>query len=166
MRNLIARCNPPIRVLQLALSDIRTKDFRYLFDRAVTFEDLYIGGLDMLDNVINLLRPFHRLDDRQDSPWHIRLPRLQKLELYGCRRSSGDAVVDAFTARFNNAAAYATLRELDYGLQPVCIYGPRSVYRSPCASTLEVPVGTRLQYEATFLPDRSVTTSPTVYLRP
>jgi hypothetical protein len=72
----------------------------------------------MSDNVINLLRPFHRLDDRQDSPWHIRLPRLQKLELYGCRRSSGDAVVDAFTARFNNAAAYATLRELDYGLQP------------------------------------------------
>jgi hypothetical protein len=76
-------------------------------------------------------------------------------------------VVDAFTARFNNAAAYATLRELVItGCNPYVFTG-RGQLTDHHALVLskELPVGTRIQYEAMFLPDRSVATSPTVYLR-
>jgi len=114
LRKLIARSNPPIRVLEMDFSDMRTKDFRYLFDRLVTLQDFLIVASDMSDNVINFLRPFPLLSNGQ-GPWHIRLPFLQRLELYHCQRLSGDAIVGAITARVNftdNTTDYFTLRDL------------------------------------------------------
>ncbi|KAF9468601.1 hypothetical protein BDZ94DRAFT_1304372 [Collybia nuda] len=97
LRKLIARSRPPIKLLDMDFSDMRTKDFRYVFDRLPLLEDFLIVASDMSDKVIDMLRPY-RLP-RPDNTKQIRLPRLRRIGLYNCQRLTGDAIVGALTAR-------------------------------------------------------------------
>ncbi|KAF8908884.1 hypothetical protein CPB84DRAFT_1766251, partial [Gymnopilus junonius] len=96
LRKLITRCNPPIRILEMDFCDMRTKDFRYVFDRLLHLEDFHIVASDMSDNVINLLRPIAMIGD---NAIRLRLPQLRKLRLTNCQRLNGRAIVDAIVAR-------------------------------------------------------------------
>ncbi|KNZ80917.1 hypothetical protein J132_03617 [Termitomyces sp. J132] len=96
LRILINRCNPPIRLLDMDYSDLRTKDFRFIFERLPWLQDFRIVASDMSDTVIGLLSPYI-LSDKQ-SP-QIRLRYLRSLCLHNCNRLSGDAVVNALVAR-------------------------------------------------------------------
>jgi hypothetical protein len=78
-------------------SDMRTKDFKHIWDRLPLLESFSIVASDMSDKVINLLQPF-RLSATDDII-RIRLPRLRHLALHNCQRLSGDAIVEALTAR-------------------------------------------------------------------
>jgi hypothetical protein len=76
--------------------DMRTKDFRYVFDRLAFLEDFHIVASDMSNKVMGFLYPVKS----QDGPaMHLRLPRLRRLRLTNCQRLSGKAIVDALTER-------------------------------------------------------------------
>lgn len=96
LRRLLARSNPPLRILEMDFSDMRTKDFRYAFDRMPKLEEFRIVASDMSDTVINFLRPISGFDRE---PTKFRLPRLRVFKAYNCNRLSGDAVVDAIKTR-------------------------------------------------------------------
>jgi hypothetical protein len=100
LRKLISRSRPPIKLLDMDFSDMRTKDFRYVFDRLPLLEDFLIVASDMSDKVIDMLRPY-RLPG-PDNTTQIRLPRLRHIGLYNCQRLTGDAIVDALTARLEH----------------------------------------------------------------
>ena len=96
LRKLINRSNPPIRILEMDYCDMRTKDFRYVFDRLPFLEDFHIVASDMSNKVIGFLCPLQS----QDGPaMDLRLPRLRRLRLTNCQRLSGKAIVDALTER-------------------------------------------------------------------
>ncbi|KAK7056756.1 hypothetical protein VNI00_002473 [Paramarasmius palmivorus] len=107
LRALIKRCNPPIKVLEMDFTDMRTKDFIYLFDRLAHLEVFLIVASDMSNTVINLLKPVRvgsQVSWSEGTPvtethYRLRLPRLRNLELYNCHRLSGDAIVDALLSR-------------------------------------------------------------------
>lgn len=96
LRTLINRCNPPIRLLDMDYSDLRTKDFRFVFERLPLLRDFRIVASDMSNTVIGLLSPYTLLGDQ--SP-RIRLRHLRSLCLQNCNRLSGDAVFNALAAR-------------------------------------------------------------------
>ncbi|KAF9478197.1 hypothetical protein BDN70DRAFT_789014, partial [Pholiota conissans] len=96
LRTLINRSYPPIRVLEMDFCDMRTKDFKYVFDRLPNLEDFHIVASDMSDKVIDLFRPY-RVPMKNSTI--LRLPRLRKLKLTNCQRLSGKAIVDALTER-------------------------------------------------------------------
>ncbi len=101
LRSLITRCNPPIRVLEMDFSDMRTKDFIFVFSRLQTLQEFMIVASDMSDTVINLLKPYRRQLDRDGraEEWVVRLPRLRRFELFNCQRLTGAAIVEAFSER-------------------------------------------------------------------
>ncbi|KAK0201735.1 hypothetical protein DFS33DRAFT_1015602 [Desarmillaria ectypa] len=96
LRKLISRCNPPIRILEMDYSDMRTKDFLYIFDRLTTLEDFVIVASDMSDTVIRHLRPFWT---NNSTEMRVRLPLLQRFVLLHCHRLTGDIVVDTMKTR-------------------------------------------------------------------
>ncbi|KAG7443053.1 uncharacterized protein BT62DRAFT_982220 [Guyanagaster necrorhizus] len=96
LRKLISRCNPPIRILEMDYSDMRTKDFLYVFDRLTTLEDFVIVASDMSDTVIRHLRPFWA---NNHTEMQVRLPLLQRLVLLHCHRLTGDILVDVINSR-------------------------------------------------------------------
>src|ERR1700683_1780689 len=57
LRKLITRSNPPLEVLDMDLSDMRSKDFTWCFDRLSTLRRFRITGSDMSDRVIDLFKP-------------------------------------------------------------------------------------------------------------
>jgi hypothetical protein len=84
------------------LSDMRSKDFTWCFDKLSTLRRFRITGSDMSDRVINLFKPvFVPPADGTIPPRvaKLRLPRLCALKLYSCQRLSGKAVVDAIGSR-------------------------------------------------------------------
>lgn len=93
LRKLISRCNPPIRVLRMNFSDMRTKDFRYAFKRLQSLEDFAIVASDLSDRVVEMFRDC--------------LPALRRIELLNCHRFSGDAMVRVLGTR-----NFAPLEEL------------------------------------------------------
>ncbi|TFK27720.1 hypothetical protein FA15DRAFT_635373 [Coprinopsis marcescibilis] len=95
LRSLLSRCRPPIRVLVMDYSDLRTKDFQWVFDRLNTLEEFRIVASDMSDKVIGLLKPEYT----EDGQVRMRLPRLNKLELLLCQRLTGAAIVGALLPR-------------------------------------------------------------------
>lgn len=97
LRKLLKRSSPPLRMLNMDLSDMRTKDFQYVFDRLSCLEDFVIVGSDMSNRVVNLLRPVSSLD--ATAPSYVRLPHLRKLGLMHCLRMTGDAIVHAIRDR-------------------------------------------------------------------
>ncbi|KAF8349352.1 hypothetical protein F5887DRAFT_489746 [Amanita rubescens] len=101
LRSLITRCNPPIRVLEMDFSDMRTKDFIFVFSRLQTLQEFMIVASDMSDTVIDLLKPYRRQWNRDGraEEWVVRLPRLRRFELFNCQRLTGEAIVEAFSER-------------------------------------------------------------------
>lgn len=97
LRKLLKRSSPPLRMLNMDFSDMRTKDFQYVFDRLSCLEDFVIVGSDMSDKVVNLLRPISFPD--AEASLYIRLPRLRKLGLINCSRMTGGAIVRAIRDR-------------------------------------------------------------------
>lgn len=102
LRKLILRSRPPLEILDMDLSDMRTKDFRWVFDRLPHLKQFSIVGSDMSDKVVQLLKP----EPLQTVPGfgphrrcRVRLPQLTTLKLFGCQQFSGDALVDALSAR-------------------------------------------------------------------
>lgn len=77
-------------------SDMRTKDFRFVFSRLGALEHFFIEASDMSDKVIELLRPFV---PRRNEQRRVRLPRLQSLELASCNELSGDVLLDVLCER-------------------------------------------------------------------
>jgi hypothetical protein len=98
LRTLINRCSPPLKVIDMDYSDMRTKDFEWCFDRLTELEMFRIVASDMSDNVMRLFKPYRRGDG---DFLFLRLPMLTSLELQYCRRLSGDAIVDTITTRLN-----------------------------------------------------------------
>ncbi|KAH9947620.1 hypothetical protein B0H21DRAFT_691685 [Amylocystis lapponica] len=107
LRTLVHRSKPPLEVLEMDHADMRTKDFRWCFDRLDRLKEFRIVASDMSDTVIGLLAPYRlqspciRRDGsiEEDSPLRVRLPMLSSLGLWNCQRLSGDAVVAALKAR-------------------------------------------------------------------
>ncbi|TFK74788.1 hypothetical protein BDN72DRAFT_631362 [Pluteus cervinus] len=104
LRTFLSRSRPALRVLEMDFSDMRTKDFRFVFSRLDVLEEFLIVASDMSDKVINLLKPYESCD----SPVRVRLPNLKKLALYNCQRLSGDAIVEAVSARAEYTDANAS----------------------------------------------------------
>ena len=64
----LARPLPPaLRVLHMDYADMRTKDFRWAFDRLAHLEEFRIVGSDMSDRVIAMLAPY-RVRARPSTP--------------------------------------------------------------------------------------------------
>jgi len=103
LRKLLSRCHPPIKCLEMDFSDMRTKDFKHIWDRLPLLESFSIVASDMSDKVVNLLKPFTL--PGMDGTVHVRLPRLRHLALYNCQRLSGDAIVEALAARVRHTDA-------------------------------------------------------------
>ncbi|KIK18341.1 hypothetical protein PISMIDRAFT_684218 [Pisolithus microcarpus 441] len=104
IRKLISRSNPPLEILDMGLSDMRTKDFSWVFDGLPYLKHFAIVGSDMSDKVIRLLKPVPIGGGEGELGGHpqamrIRLPQLETLRLVSCQQLSGDALVDALTAR-------------------------------------------------------------------
>ncbi|KAL1950678.1 hypothetical protein VTO73DRAFT_5802 [Trametes versicolor] len=110
LRALLRRSRPPLQVLHMDYADMRTKDFRWCFDRLDRLREFRIVGSDMSDRVVGMLAPFRRrwlafglanlkeADDPRGS-WAVRLPSLTKLTIWHCQRLSGDALVQALQER-------------------------------------------------------------------
>lgn len=97
LRSLISRSRPPLQVLEMDYSDMRTKDFRWVFERLNDLEEFRIVASDMSNKVISLLRPIRSSVD--GSVTAVRVPKLRKLHLDHCQRLSGDALVKALVER-------------------------------------------------------------------
>lgn len=99
LRKLINRCNPPIRILEMDFSDMRTKDFIWVFNRLSLLEDFYIVASDMSNRVINLLQPVPPPITNLIDGVTLRLPKLRRLRLLNCQRLSGKAIVNTISQR-------------------------------------------------------------------
>ena len=98
LRKLIQRSRPPLEVLDMDLSDMRTKDFRWVFDRLPHLKQFSIVGSDLSNKVVQLFRP-ESVPAPGDGRFRVRLPQLTTLKLFGCQQFSGDALVEALGAR-------------------------------------------------------------------
>ncbi|KAF8073852.1 hypothetical protein FPV67DRAFT_770859 [Lyophyllum atratum] len=140
LRKLIARSHPPITVLEMDYSDMRTKDFKYVFDRLPFLQEFLIVASDMSDTVIQLLRPF--VLHGEDGTMRTRLPCLQSLGLHNCQRLSGDAIVDALAARTEHADKRTADIDTLYRVAIVSCEG----FKQEHALVLEESLGDRLRW--------------------
>lgn len=105
IRKLLSRSRPPLEILDMDLSDMRTKDFRWVFDKLPDLKQFSIVGSDMSDSVVTLFVPFAVGDgDEQEQDQErmsVRLPQLSVLKMYSCQQLSGDALVKALSARIH-----------------------------------------------------------------
>jgi len=100
LRKLIQRSHPPLEILDMDLSDMRTKDFRWVFDRLPHLKQFSIVGSDMSNEVVQLFKPEPlTVPGSGDAHCRVRLPQLTTLKLFGCQQLSGDALVEALSAR-------------------------------------------------------------------
>ncbi|KAJ3763285.1 hypothetical protein EV360DRAFT_78447 [Lentinula raphanica] len=115
LRKLIAHCNPSLKVLNMFHSDMRTKDFIYVFDHLTELEELRITASDMSDTVVKILKPYDEVAPVDVSattwsppapPQHVRLPHLRYLTLRNCPRISGDAIVETLVQRVDHTDRY------------------------------------------------------------
>ncbi|OAX34075.1 hypothetical protein K503DRAFT_473012 [Rhizopogon vinicolor AM-OR11-026] len=103
LRKLLSRSRPPLEILDMDLSDMRTKDFRWVFDKLPDLKQFSIVGSDMSDSVVALFAPVAHGDgdgEKQNGDqMRVRLPKLSVLRMYSCQQFSGDALVEALSAR-------------------------------------------------------------------
>lgn len=128
LRSLIKLSKPPLRSLEMNFSDMRTKDFKYVFDSLPTLTRFSIVASDMSDKVIDLLRPIRLQEEKEEEEegggnepsLRVRLPHLRNLELYNCQRLSGPAVIKALVerVRFTNPAEHAYASESPPNINP------------------------------------------------
>lgn len=134
LRALIRRSNPPLEVLAMDYADMRTKDFKWMFDRLKNLNEFRIVASDMSDKVISLLAPYaprgyglhdeNAMDVDSDGEetrfMHVRLPKLTSLELWNCQRLTGQAIVQALQSRVRYTDTYENginvLRMEDIGI--------------------------------------------------
>ncbi|KAG0700459.1 hypothetical protein DFH29DRAFT_623631 [Suillus ampliporus] len=114
LRKLLSRSRPPLEILDMDLSDMRTKDFRWVFDKLPELKQFSIVGSDMSDSVVALFMPFAVGDEQKQDVvrMSVRLPQLSVLKMYSCQQLSGDALVKALSARVrytDHATPNATL---------------------------------------------------------
>ncbi|KAJ7626662.1 hypothetical protein DFH06DRAFT_736115 [Mycena polygramma] len=96
LRRLLLRSSPPLRVLNMDWSDMRTKDFQFMFGRLGMLEHFFIEASDMSDKVVELLRPYA---PGRNEPVRVRLPRLKSIELANCNELSGGVLLDVLSER-------------------------------------------------------------------
>lgn len=137
LRKLISRCKPPIKVLEMDFSDMRTKDFRYVFDRVPDLEEFRIVASDMSNTVIRLLKP----NFREDGSVELRIPRLRELKLYNCQRLTGKGIISALSSR----VAYTDKIDGGVTLTEVAIVGCEGF-----TATHEVTLGRTLRNRLRF----------------
>ncbi|OJA11092.1 hypothetical protein AZE42_08765 [Rhizopogon vesiculosus] len=99
LRKLLSRSRPPLEILDMDLSDMRTKDFRWVFDKLPDLKQFSIVGSDMSDSVVALFAPIAHGDEDAEKQKRVRLPKLSVLRMYSCQQFSGDALVEALSAR-------------------------------------------------------------------
>ncbi|KAJ3775494.1 hypothetical protein FB446DRAFT_724768 [Lentinula raphanica] len=132
LRKLIAHCNPPLKVLDMLYSDMRTKDFNHIFNHLTELEEFRITGSDMSDTVIKLLIPYNRVAWVLDylpastelapapSTQDVRLPHLRCLELRNCPCISGDAIVETLIQRVDYTDRYTPKHTLEKVIVSEC----------------------------------------------
>ena len=156
LRALLRRSRPPLEVLHMDYADMRTKDFRWAFDRLATLREFRIIGSDMSDRVLAMLAPFRKrrlafgLPDAEAEDgearrgaWAVRLPNLETLSIWHCQRISGDAVVNTLRDRvtFTDLAAAEGMGET---LESVTVVGC-SEFLFDHAQALSDSLGERLR---------------------
>ncbi|KAF8843231.1 hypothetical protein BDN67DRAFT_964599 [Paxillus ammoniavirescens] len=99
LRKLMLRSRPPLEILDMDLSDMRTKDFRWVFDRLTHLKHFSIVGSDMSNDVVRLFRPEPVKAGDSGGSLRVRLPQLTTLKLFGCQELSGEALVEALSTR-------------------------------------------------------------------
>ncbi|KIJ62720.1 hypothetical protein HYDPIDRAFT_114411 [Hydnomerulius pinastri MD-312] len=101
IRKLISRSRPPLEILDMDLSDMRTKDFIWVFDRLPHLKQFSIVGSDMSNEVVRLFKPVPIASGvgSNDEGVRVRLPQLSALKLFGCQQFSGKELVEALSAR-------------------------------------------------------------------
>ncbi|KAG6377225.1 hypothetical protein JVT61DRAFT_1279 [Boletus reticuloceps] len=101
LRKLIQRSHPPLEILDMDLSDMRTKDFRWVFDRLPHLKQFSIVGSDMSNQVVQLFKPelLPTVPGSGNARCRVRLPQLTTLKLFGCQELSGEVLVEALSAR-------------------------------------------------------------------
>jgi len=110
LRMLQRRSNPPLRVLDMDYSDLRTKDFLFCFDHFSLLREFRIVASDMSDRVVEMLAPYDGPSGRRE----IRLPYLKELELYHCQRVTGNAIVSALRERASFVDRSAVHPQMDH----------------------------------------------------
>lgn len=109
LRTLQKRSHPPLRVLDMHYSDLRTKDFLFCFDHFSLLSEFRIVASDMSEKVIEMLAPYDDPSGRRG----IRLPQLKRLELSRCQRVPGLAVVNALRERVSFVDQSPTYPQMD-----------------------------------------------------
>ena len=131
LRNLFRHGIPPLRELIMDYADLRTKDFKWLFERMPELELFYIVASDLSDNVVGALSVSEDAPESEECAheessanvtglWNtdnlahymqrrrhsrqILLPRLTRLKLTKCQKTSGDAVVQMVRSRVRAAS--------------------------------------------------------------
>ncbi|TFK99491.1 hypothetical protein BDV98DRAFT_571052, partial [Pterulicium gracile] len=94
---------PILERLAMDMSDLRTKDFLFVFDHLELLGEFLITGSDMSDTVVGFLGPFSLEDptDPEKMVTRLRLPRLRTAWFGECNRFSGEVVVKTFTERLH-----------------------------------------------------------------
>jgi hypothetical protein len=145
LRALMKRCSPPIEVLEMDYSDMRTKDFIWCFKRLTKLKEFKIVASDMSDTVIKMLKPHvaygtpdpidvggdddSAMSIATSSTIHVGwwLPSLQKLYLQNCQCLSGEAIVEALSTR----AALRRANSEEYLLEDIGIVGCEEFEEEP-----------------------------------
>ena len=92
---------PILQRLAMDMSDLRTKDFLFVFDHLELLEEFLITGSDMSDTVVRSLKPYSVKDpmDPEKTVTMVRLPKLRTAWFGECNRFSGEVVVQTFAER-------------------------------------------------------------------
>ncbi|KAJ8080624.1 hypothetical protein PM082_017458 [Marasmius tenuissimus] len=152
LRALVKRSNPPLKMLSMDFTDMRTKDFVWLFPKLDHLEEFVIVASDMSDTVIKLLKPHPcipvntiDMDSQPDANPQVTtttrlvLPKLKKLELFNCHRLTGDAILDVLVKRvgFTDTLALIALPMTPPASPPMMPHEPAYISDRLGSSTIQ-----------------------------
>ncbi|KAK1221025.1 hypothetical protein PQX77_016175 [Marasmius sp. AFHP31] len=148
------RSNPPLKMLSMDFTDMRTKDFVWLFPKLDHLEEFVIVASDMSDTVIKLLKPHPcipvnavDMDNQSNANPQVTtttttrlvLPKLKKLELFNCHRLTGDAILDVLVKRvgFTDSLARIALPMTPPASPPTTSHEPAYISDMLSSSTMQ-----------------------------